>query len=349
MPNRSSTVPAPIAFLVAAAFAACGPAAVATSGPPSSAPIAPPTPAPSIAPTPTTAPAATKLFAFDKEVVVNTTIAGTDDLYINPGAVIEADGMLHMFANSFSDWPGRMLVPHLTSADGTTWTLDEDAEALDSNDFELADPGIDVSTGYLADDGTWTLFYSTVSTTKPWVVARATAPGPRGPWSIEDRPILAAGAAGAFDAGGIQWPSVVKVGDRWAMYYAGIDAVGSRKGAIGVAFSDDGKTWTKQAAAVLTATEPWELGSVDRPRVVQTPGGLVMLYAGLDLNARGLATSSDGLAWTKVPGPSVVRSAFPIAGGAWDSTLLYRGGQLEYFLEIGPKTTAIYRATLPWP
>jgi predicted GH43/DUF377 family glycosyl hydrolase len=350
MPKRSPTPPASLALLLTFSLAACGPAATVTSGPASAAAATPvPTTTPTTVPTPTAAAAVTKLFTFDTGVVVDTTIAGTGDLYINPGAVIEADGALHMFANSFSEWPGRMLVPHLTSEDGSTWTLDEQAPPIDSNDVELADPGIDVSTGYLAADGTWTLFYTTISTTEAWVVARATAPGPRGPWAIEDTPILTAGAAGAFDAGGIQWPSVAKVGDRWAMYYAGIDAVGSRKGAIGVAFSDDGVTWTKHDGPVLMATEPWELGSLDRPRVVATPGGLVMLYAGLDLNSRGLATSTDGMAWTRIPGPSVVQSAFPIAGGGWDSALLYRDGLLEYFLEIGPKTTAIFRATLPWP
>jgi hypothetical protein len=133
------------------------------------------------------------------------------------------------------------------------------------------------------------------------------------------------------------------------MYYAGVATPGSRKGAIGVAFSDDGVTWTRQATPVLTATEGWELGSLDRPRVVSTPSGLVMLYTGFDLNNRGLATSTDGLAWTRVPGPAVSQRAFPITGSSWDSALLYRGGQLEYFLEIGPKTTAIYRATLAWP
>ncbi len=338
------------AALTVLLVAACGPAAVATPGPPasaaaSSAPSAPATTA--APPSPTAVPAA--LFTFGKEAVVTTGISGTTELYVNPGAVIEADGVLHMFANTFSTWPGHMTVPHLTSTDGIAWTLDKDAKALDSDSFKLADPGIDVSTGYLADDGTWVLYYSTISATNPWVVGRATAKSPKGPWAIGQVPVLEAGPAGSFDAGGIQWPWVVKVGDRWAMYYAGFPDVQSRQGAIGVAFSDDGITWTRQAEPVLTATEPWEFGALDRARVVQTPSGLVMLYSGLDLNARGLATSTDGLTWTKVPGPNVVSKAYPFPGSAWDSALLYRDGQLEYFLEIGPKTTSVFRATLPWP
>ena len=146
-----------------------------------------------------------------------------------------------------------------------------------------------------------------------------------------------------------QWPSIVRVGDRWAMYYTGMGTTGRGSGVIGVAFSDDGVAWTRESAPALVATEDWEVGQLDRPRVVATDGGLVMVYAGLDLTTRGLATSTDGLAWTKVAGPSIESSDFPVVGGSWDAALLHRDGELEYFLEIGGLTTKIYRSTLAWP
>ena len=58
---------------------------------------------------------------------------------------------------------------------------------------------------------------------------------------------------------------------------------------------------------------------------------------------------SDGLVWTKVPGPNIEQSDHPISKTSWDCALLYRDGQLEYFLEIGYETTNVYRGTLPWP
>jgi predicted GH43/DUF377 family glycosyl hydrolase len=334
---------------VVSLLAACGPAVVATSGPSTQAPTAAATPVASIAPAATAAPAVTQRFTFGKEIVVSPQLAGLTDKYVNPGAVIEAAGVLHMFANVFTDWPGHMTVPHLTSTDGIEWTLDTKHKPFETKDFKLANPGMDVSTGYIADDGTWVLIYQTVSGTNPWVAARITGPGPNGPWTIEDTSILTPGPAGSFDAGGIMWPSVVKVGDRWAMFYAGFDKVLRGKGSIGAAFSDDGLTWTKNAGPVLAATEPWELTSLDRPRVVASPTGLVMLYGGLDLGKRGLATSTDGIAWTKVPGPNIEVSDHPIDKTSWDCALLYRNGQLEYFLEIGFETTNVYRGTLTWP
>lgn len=336
--------------VVAALVVGCG-------GTPTAAPTSPAsttgaaTPVATPRPTGTEPPAVTQRFEFGEDVVVDTGLVGTNDKYINPGAVIEADGVLHMFPNSFSDWPGRVRVPHLTSEDGSTWTLDEDASALDTDGdlFPMADPGIDVSTGYLADDGTWVLYFLTVQSGSPSEVWRMTAPSPRGPWTVDEEPAVRRGNAGAFDEGGVQWPSIVRIGDRWAMYYTGLGAAGRGSGVIGAAFSDDGVTWTTEPEPVLTATEHWEFGQVDRPRVVSTDDGLVMVYTGLDLTARALATSADGLAWTKLAGPNLESSDFPVIGGSWDAALLHRNGELEYFLEIGQSTTKIYRATLAWP
>jgi beta-1,4-mannooligosaccharide phosphorylase len=340
-----------IAFIAALAMslAGCG------AAPPATTPATAPTQAAASAtplPTASDAPAVTQRFEFGDEAIVDTALIGTNDKYVNPGAVIEVDGVLHMFANSFSSWPDLVRVAHLTSEDGVAWDLDDGAELLGSDDsemFPMADPGIDVSTGYVADDGTWVLFFETVQRGRPWEVWRMTAPAPQGPWTVDDTPTLPVGEAGAFDVGGVQWPSIVRVGDRWAMYYTGLGAAGRGSGVIGVAFSDDGVTWAKESAPALVATEDWEFGQLDRPRVVAADGGLVMVYAGLDLTKRGLATSTDGLTWTKVAGPNIEPSDFPVVGGSWDAALLHRGGELEYFLEIGQATTKIYRSTLAWP
>ena len=332
--------------MVAATLASCSAIGSPGSLPPATS-QAPTSQAP---PTATPAPSAGPRFVFATDVAVDPELAGSSDLYINPGALLEADGVLHMFPNLFSTWPGRVRVPHLTSSDGgTTWVLDADAPVLSSDDMPLADPGIDVSSGYIADDGTWVLVYETVANSKPWTIARATAPGPTGPWTFDAEPILAPGGTGAFDRGGVQWPSVVELDGKLLLFYAGFDAAQGGTGAIGLATLGDDGTWTKHPAPVLAATEKWEGRSVDRPRVVATPDGLVMVYAGRDLTDRGLATSTDGVTWTKVPGPAIERDDFPAGGRSWDAALLYREATLTYYLEIGSETTKVYRATLAWP
>jgi predicted GH43/DUF377 family glycosyl hydrolase len=287
-------------------------------------------------------------FTFDADPVVTPETAGASSLYINPGALIEHESVLHMFPNLFSTWPGRVEVPHLTSTDGVTWAADASAADLSSDDFPLANPGIDVSTGFVTEDGTWVLIFETVANSAPWVIGRTSAPSAQGPWTVDPEPVVVPGPAGSWDAGGVHWPSVVRTGDGWSMFFAGFDTPQGGSGAIGLATSIDGVTWDKRSEPVLVASELWEGRSLDRPRVVMTPDGLAMVYAGRDLTDRGLATSSDGITWTKRGAPVIERGDFPIPARAWDAALLYRGGELEYFLEIGGQTTEVYRATLPW-
>jgi predicted GH43/DUF377 family glycosyl hydrolase len=287
------------------------------------------------------------------EPVVTRKQAGSEERYINPGAVIEHDGQLHMFANLFTAWPGRVQVQHLVSSDGVAWTLAQPEPAIDSQDVPLGGLGADVSTGFVADDGTWVLIFETLSSIDPWVLGRATAPSPDGPWTIDPAPILEGGPEGSWDAGGLSWPSVVRTDEGYAMYYTAIAQSGGT-GVIGLAESTDGENWTKRDAPVLEAQADWEGGSLDRPRVAVTPAGMVMVYAGSDLTDRGVAWSADGTTWERGgDAPAITQAGFPVEGRAWDAALVYRDGALHYYLEIGtasgPDGTHIYRAVADLP
>jgi predicted GH43/DUF377 family glycosyl hydrolase len=287
------------------------------------------------------------------EPTVTRQLAGLDERYINPGAVIERDGLLHMFANLFTAWPGHVRVQHLVSSDGVSWTLVAADPVLDSDDVPLGGQGADVSTGFVAEDGTWVLIFETVSSQDPWILGRATAPAPDGPWTIDPQPILDGGDEGSRDAGGLSWPTVVPTGNGYAMYYTALDRVGGT-GVIGLAESPDGVTWTKRDAPVLEPERDWEGGSLDRPRVAVTPAGMVMVYAGADLTDRGVAWSSDGVTWQRDgDAPAITRDDFPVNGRAWDAALLYRDEALTYYLEIGTAGgsagTQVYRAVAEVP
>lgn len=295
-------------------------------------------------------------FMFPGGDVANVTreLAGfPDESYINPGAVlVDGDGTFHMFANTFTGWPGLVSIPHLTSTDGVAWTLAASSPAFTSEDVPFAEPGADVSTGFIADDGTWTLIFETVNFTDPWAIGRATAPGPDGPWTIDAEPILVAGAEGEWDAGGLSWPSVVATDDGWAMYYAAAARPRTPPQGIGLATSTDGITWTKHPEPVLEPGADWDANGVDRPRVQRTDAGWLMIYAapGTGLNDRGLARSDDGVSWTPDPAnPVLTREDFPIEGNTWDTALLVHDGELRYYMEIGTAgdggTTDIYLAT----
>jgi hypothetical protein len=287
-----------------------------------------------------------------EEPAVSRELAGLGQSYINPGAVIDDDGTLHMYANVFTAWPGRVQIAHLTSTDGATWEAAADEAVMTSDDVPFADPGHDVSAGFVTDDGTWVLVLMSVNTGAPWEIGLATGPGPDGPWTVQPEPVLTAGEEGSIDAAGLEWPSVVPTDDGWAMYYtARAERVGG--GVIAMATSADGLTWTKVADPVLTAEAEWEGIGLDRPRVALTDDGYVMVYSGGMLTDRGIATSEDGVTWTRIgDGPVITQDTFPVAGNAWDAALIHRDGELTYYLEIGFASAAgteIYRATAPAP
>lgn len=348
--------PIPSIVLVVGLLSGCsgaaGPTASSATGVPS--PGATPASAPSGSPAAADAAASIAFSFVGTEPVVTRELAGLDALYVNPGAVIEADGRLHMFANVFSAWPGHVDVAHLVSQDGMTWTPAAPAPVLSSDDIPFTSGGADVSTGFVTDDGTWVLIVETVENGRPWKLGRVTGPGPDGPWRVDPDPILEAGPAGAWDAGGLSWPSVVRTGTGYSMYYTGLDRP-SGTGAIGLATSTDGSHWTKHDGPVLVASAAWERGKLDRPRVVATPDGrLAMVYAGGRLTDRGLAWSTDGTDWQRDGGgPVISEDRFPIAGKAWDAALIYREGALAYYLEIGSASGAAgtndYLATAPLP
>jgi predicted GH43/DUF377 family glycosyl hydrolase len=320
--------------------------------------LAPTSPAPPASASPSAAPSAwvvapSLAFAFDADPVVTRELTGIDERYINPGAVIEHDGTFHMFANLFSAWPGPVAVVHLRSANGVAWELAETEPVLSRDDVPFAITGIDVSGGLVDADGRWVLIFETVENSRPWVVGRATASGPDGPWTVDPEPILEPGTAGEWDAGGITWPTITATDDGYAIYYTGLDRPRG-SGAVGLATSTDGVTWAKHGDPVLSAEPTWERGKVDRPRVARTSRGFAMIYAGGQLTDRGLAWSDDGITWRRDgDGPVIDQEDFPVDGRAWDAALLGRDGQLLYYLEIGSagiaSGTQVYlaRASIP--
>lgn len=307
----------------------------------------------SIAPSASDGPAGIFAWPDGQEPAVTRALTGIDETFINPGAVIDHDGTLHMFANVFTRWPGTVQVPHLVSTDGAAWELAADVPVMTTDDVPFAGDGHDVSSGFVTDDGTWVLAFHTVSS-DPAVIGLATAPGPDGPWTVLPDPVVTSEGSTADEDGGLAWPSVVPTDDGWAMYFTAADRM-HHGGTIAVATSPDGLTWTRRAEPVLAPDrDTFELTALDRPRVVRTDaGGYVMVYSGQDLNDRGMATSDDGITWTRVNAePVLAKLQLPVLGDAWDAALVHRDGVLTYYLEIGfasSSGTEIYRAMAQVP
>jgi predicted GH43/DUF377 family glycosyl hydrolase len=134
-------------------------------------------------------------------------------------------------------------------------------------------------------------------------------------WSKRpDNPTFPASASG-WDRTDTQAPSVLKEGDVYKMWYTGGD--GSTN-AIGYATSSDGIEWTKYPQAVLQSTPgSWDRSGMTASSVITDATGYKMYYMGNDGSAWhiGLATSDDGIVWTKYAGNPLISPR----SWAWDS------------------------------
>jgi predicted GH43/DUF377 family glycosyl hydrolase len=138
-------------------------------------------------------------------------------------------------------------------------------------------------------------------------------------WRREPRPVLDPGPRGSWDERGVADPYVIPAGSLLYLYYLGQDRAHQQR--IGVARSRDGVTWEK-----LRSNPILELGNngsfdengLGEPAVWTAHGFYWMLYTGRDVHENrrlGLARSSDGVHWQKLP------SVF--SGSAnWDSKVV---------------------------
>ncbi|MEJ2599735.1 MAG: hypothetical protein P8Z00_15475 [Anaerolineales bacterium] len=272
---------------------------------------------------PTTVP--TKFFQFYKKnpVLPAGTDPNWDNTFIDPGATFYYQGQFHMFFNGINGFPRPVGVGYATSPDGYQWTRQVTQPVFGALDLdpqgEFHGQNLFVTSGLVLEDGTWVLYYYTLNSSTfsgPQTIGRATAPGPKGPWTADPDPVLEPGPEGAWDEIQVSSPDVLKTPDGYLMYYDGM----GRRSMIGMATSPDGIHWSKyddpstkdnafiESDPVLVNDEgTWDAGRVMDPNVVQTDQGYVMLYLSTDglikfgnsTYAIGYATSQDGIHWKK--------------------------------------------------
>ncbi len=123
---------------------------------------------------------------------------------------------------------------------------------------------------------------------------------------------------------------------KFVMYYFG-DTNSSPKGsAIGIAVSDNLKTWIRYSAnPVLTPGNPgeWDGLFIESPSVAYAWGQYWMVYTGVDslwMTKIGLAVSSDGFNWVKFPGNPIITPKYDWESlGVATPTILFDGTLLK--------------------
>lgn len=133
-------------------------------------------------------------------------------------------------------------------------------------------------------------------------------PRPTFPFKKTGKVILSRGPAGSFDSTHAKYPCVLKVGDRWMMWYSG-RGDDSFTGAVGLATSRDGLRWNKvnEGRPVLGPGGPGspDETKVDHPAVLHFDDRFHMWYTAGPRNSSyriGYATSNDGYRWERQNG-----------------------------------------------
>ena len=175
---------------------------------------------------------------------------------------------------------------------------------------DVPDSGAVLPAAVAAVDGTY----------HAWIKGFGSVPGEHGlfhlrsadavTWTLDPAgPIESSGVVLA-DVGVIPG-SVVVIDGRWTMYLSGTQSTAGGRADVWRATADEpGGPWTIDADPVLVRgpAGAWDDAGLDFPSVLPTVEGFVMAYQGLtaadpNSSAVGLATSLDGVEWTKLDQP----------------------------------------------
>ncbi len=286
-----------------------------------------------------------------------------DGKYTDPGAVFYHDGQFHMFRNGFRGWVAPVQIGYLTSPDGITWTEVTEDPVLTTDEVPFAGTAALASTAFVEADGTWVLYFYTwesySSANSSGTIGRATADNPLGPWTVHPEPLLTPGSAGSWDDAQLTSPKITRTEEGYWMYYTGFHSEMNFSGQIGLAFSEDGLTWTKYddpatTDPLLAESDPVLAGEenviLNQSNVFQTDNGWVMLYRSVGSDRQmtiNYATSADGIVWTPSENnPIWEKNTIPRSSGFWFTDAVLHDNTYYLYIEGAYRAgTAIFVAT----
>lgn len=250
----------------------------------------------------------------------------------------------------YSGTRGSDFIPRIgeaTSSDASTWTklagTATGGALLPLGSGAAFDAGGQADPSALYESGTYHLFFTGVSNAGSDTIGVTTTtetpahlPLQAG-WTARTQVL---GLGSGFDGAGVSTPCAIRDGANVLVYYTGTDAAGlqtiGRASSASLSFTAP----TRAQVLVTGAAGSFDADGVRNPVVVKLAAtDFRMLYTGIEsLNGTtveriGLATSSDGISWTK-QGVVLNPSLSPFASdelGVEPSGMLLAGGTLHIF------------------
>ncbi|RME69883.1 MAG: hypothetical protein D6784_17645, partial [Chloroflexi bacterium] len=157
----------------------------------------------------------------------------------------------------------------------------------------------------ISDSGQYKMWYTAFDGSGVGRIGYATSPDGV-TWSkYGSNPVLDVGAPGSWEDTDVMFPSVLKQGSTYHLWYDGSEGSGQGSHRIGHATSADGVNWTKDAANPVLDVGPsgdWDWLDTYGPNVIEYNNTFILWYSGHTLPTAwqtGYAISTDGTTWTR--------------------------------------------------
>ncbi len=330
------------------------PAATTTAPPEESTTSTTTTTTTTVAPVATTLPPFTGPVEFELTIQDETTPAlpptesGWDASFSYSPWVVHHDGRFHMF---YTGWRVDVAVGYAVSDDGLTFTRPDDDPVFEiKEDIEGRTHHAEAPVVYVADDGTWVMYYGLLQGKRfpAASIHRATASAPQGPWTADEEPIYVAGG-GEWDVQAVP-QSVAVTDDGVFLYYDGRDGTVAESGLLfssdGIDFApyDDPATpYGSDPIIGVPGGQAWDGAGAGSPVVIAGDNGFEMFYVGFEGPESGerhlrigYAVSDDGTNWQRYEDNPVVvidtqSSAPGSLGFPWMGGLVVDGTYYLYY------------------
>jgi predicted GH43/DUF377 family glycosyl hydrolase len=233
---------------------------------------------------------------FENNPVLSSQYNGYDNYGIAQPRLIYEDGIYRMWYVAEAGSAVKYVM-YAQSTDGNIWTRPYNTPAISPGEYGTWDSRAVHPSTIIKDDGIYKMYYCGFANQNgEWHIGLATSTDGIH-WTKTPHPVLYGGNA-TWESQ-ISSASVLIVNGTYYMFYTGRNAPYNK---IGLATSPDGLNWTRYSSnPVLQATESWEAYGVAVPSVIYEDNMFKLVYmnCSAQTTAFGMATSTDGINWTK--------------------------------------------------
>lgn len=218
---------------------------------------------------------------------------------VSGGTVMKDGGVYRLWYSGHDKYKYR--IGYAESEDGINWKRSDKNPVMDTGTEGSWDSSCAAYPSIIKDGGIYKMWYYGYGKDMPPSIGYATSKDGIY-WERYPDAVLSPGNTGMWDSYFVGYPSVIKEGDKYLLWYAAIDnPYGPWK--IGYAESKDGISWVRHDEPVLDVGQygEWDESGISYPKVIKEGNKYTLWYGGIDGGSLriGIAVSEDGIRWEK--------------------------------------------------